>query len=113
MVGGVSRSLRFGPHPPGLGLSLEPQPKDRYARPARTDFAIVRARIGGRWRLGVLRDWKQIKKDGLIVRIEYRDESSANGPACQWFKYRPESVDPLAVDPETGLVVLVPPRLRG
>jgi hypothetical protein len=58
----------------------------------------------------VLREWKQIKKDGLIMHIEYRDENSANGPACQWFKYRPESVDPLVVNPETGSVVC--PRSR-
>lgn len=109
----MSHSLRFGPHPPDLELSLEPQPKDTYARAARHDFAIVRARIGGRWRLGVLREWKQVRKDGLIMRIEYRDESSAAGPVCQWFKYRAESVDPLAVNPETGSVVLVPPHLRG
>ncbi|HTJ71337.1 MAG TPA: hypothetical protein VL551_27600 [Actinospica sp.] len=108
----MSHSLRFGPHPPDLELSLEPQPKDSYARAASHDFAIVRARIGGRWRLGVLREWKQIRKDGLIIRIEYGGEKN-NGPVCQWFKYRAESLDPLAVNPETGAVALVPPHLRG
>jgi hypothetical protein len=30
-----------------------------------------------------------------------------------WFHFEPTSIDPVAVDPETGIVLLLPPRLRG
>lgn len=111
IVCAMSQSLRFGPHPPDLQPPREAAPKDGYARFERRDFEIVRARVEGEWRLGVLREWHRAKH-GWMVRIEFPDQRSIGRSSDVWFQFEPSSVDPLAVDPETG-IVLLPPRLRG
>lgn len=109
---GVSQSLRFGPHPPDLQPPRDASPKDGYARFERRDFQIVRARVAGEWKLGVLREWRR-GKHGWAVRIEFPDRRSPSRSIDVWFQFEPTSIDPLAVDPETGIVLLLPPRLRG
>jgi hypothetical protein len=111
-VCGVSQSLRFGPHPPDLQPPRDAAPKDGYARFERRDFEIVRARVAGEWKLGVLREWRR-GKHGWAVRIEFPDQRSPSRSMDMWFHFEPTSIDPVAVDPETGIVLLLPPRLRG
>ena len=108
----MSQSLRFGPHPPNLQPPHDAAPKDGYARFERRDFEIVRARGAGEWKLGILREWRR-GKHGWAVRIEFSDRRSPSGSIDMWFQFEPASIDPLAVDPETGIVLLLPPRLRG
>ncbi|MFD0633098.1 hypothetical protein ACFQ9X_17470 [Catenulispora yoronensis] len=45
------------------------------------------------------------------MRIELPDPAGSS--VDLWFQFEPASVDPVAVDPDTGMVVLLPPRLRG
>jgi hypothetical protein len=111
-VCGVSHSLRFGPHPPDLQPPSGAAPKDGYARFERRDFQIVRARVAGEWKLGVIREWRRDRR-GWAVRIEFPDPHGPGRSADLWFAFEPASVDPVAVDPETGIVLLLPPRLRG
>ncbi|WP_344668915.1 hypothetical protein [Catenulispora yoronensis] len=106
----MSQSLRFGPHPPDLQPPPGPAPKDGYARFEKRDFQIVRARVAGTWRLGVVREWRRGRR-GWAVRIELPDPAGSS--VDLWFQFEPASVDPVAVDPDTGMVVLLPPRLRG
>lgn len=112
MVGVVSHSLRFGPHPPDLQPPVDASPKDGYARFERRDYQVVRVRVAGEWKLGVLREWRR-GKHGWAVRIEFPDTRSRSRSVDVWYQFDPASVDPVAVDPETGMVVLLPPRLRG
>ena len=111
IVCGMSQSLRFGPHPPDLQPPADAR-KDGYARFEKRDFQIVRARVAGEWKLGVLREWRS-GKHGWAVRIEFPDPRSQSRSRDVWFRFEPASVDPVAVDPETGIVLLLPPRLRG
>jgi hypothetical protein len=108
----MSQSLRFGPHPPDLQPPADAAPKDGYARFERRDFQIVRVRAAGEWKLAVLREWRR-GKHGWTARIEFPDPRSPSRSSDAWFRFEPASVDPLAVDPETGTVLLLPPRLRG
>jgi hypothetical protein len=108
----VSHSLRFGPHPPDLQPPSGAAPKDGYARFERRDFQIVRARVAGQWKLGVVREWRR-GRHGWAVRIEFPDPSGRSSSVDLWFQFEPSSIDPVAVDPETGMVVLLPLRLRG
>lgn len=63
-------------------------------------------------KLGILREWRR-GKHRWAVRIEFSDRRSPSGSIDMWFQFEPASIDPLAVDPETGIVLLLPPRLRG
>lgn len=102
-------SLRFGPHPPDLVLA---DPSGREYRTSRTeaDFQIVRFRLAGRWTLGVLRGWRR-SRDGVIVRIETLDRTSAE-PKALWYRFVPDAIDPVQVETRTGELRLVPPWER-
>jgi hypothetical protein len=106
----VTPSLRFGPHPPDLPLA---DPSGREFRTGRTvdDFAIVRVRLRGRWVLGVLRGWRRAG-DGVILRVEAADPATGDVRAL-WYRFVPESIDPIVANEVTGELRLVPPSLRG
>jgi hypothetical protein len=106
----VTPSLRFGPHPPDLPLA---DPSGREFRTGRTteDFAIVRVRLGGRWVLGVLRGWRRAGAS-VIIRMEAPDPATGDVRAL-WYRFVPESIDPVVANEATGELRLVPPTLRG
>ena len=106
----MTPSLRFGPHPPDLPLA---DPSGREFRTGRTteDFAIVRVRLGGRWVLGVLRGWRRAGAS-VIIRMEAPDPATGDVRAL-WYRFVPESIDPVVANEATGELRLVPPTLRG
>lgn len=106
----MTPSLRFGPHPPDLPLA---DPSGREFRTGRTtdDFAIVRVRLGGRWVLGVLRGWRRAG-DSVVIRMEAPDPATGEVRAL-WYRFVPESIDPVVANQATGELRLVPPTLRG
>ena len=101
----MTASLRFGPTPPDL-VAVRRLPKPGPGFYTRGDFAIVRARIGGHWVLGVACEWTWTATEGTCVRII----TPINGAGMsQWYRFQPESVDRIRVDADTGLVDLIPP----
>ena|SRR5579872_783628 len=108
----MGSSIRFGAPPPDLVVARK-IPKAGSGIYAKHAFTVVRARVSGRWTLGVLREWMHGGPDGWCIRIETADPGLPGAAWSEWYVFRPESVDPLVVDAVTGEVRLTPPELRG
>ena len=87
-------------------------PKAGYGVYVKHVFTPVRARVAGCWVLGVLREWMNSAESGWCVRIETADTRLPGGVRSEWYVFAPQSLDPLAVDADSGEVRLTPPHER-
>ena len=87
-------------------------PKAGYGLYVEHVFTPVRARVAGRWMLGVLREWMNGGSEGWCVRIETEDRKLPGRVRSEWYVFDAQSLDPLAVDADSGEVRLMPPQRR-
>lgn len=103
-------SLRFGPNPHDLQLADPASREFKAAKQETRDFAIVRVRLGGRWVLAVLREWRR-SPSAVYVRLEASLPDSDDLKTL-WYVFASESVDPVTISPATGSLHLIPPEQR-
>lgn len=104
----MNTTIRYGPTPPDLEIGKPP--KATYGIYVAQTFIPVRARVGGAWRLGVVREWIRAGSQGWLVRIETVDGSSKVGVCSEWYVFRPGAIDRLQVAADSGEVRLVAPE---
>ena len=107
----MSASIRYGPTPPDLTVGKPP--KATYGMHVAQTFIPVRARVGGQWRLGVVREWIRAGSGGWLVRIETVDMASKVGVCSEWYEFRAESINRLQVAAASGEIRLAPPVPTG
>lgn len=107
----MSASIRYGPTPPDLTVGKPP--KAAYGMYVAQTFIPVRARVGGAWRLGVVREWLRAGSRGWLVRIETVDTASKVGLCSEWYEFRTEAIDRLQIAAASGEIRLAPPEPTG
>lgn len=103
----MTSSIRYGPTPPDLTVGKPP--KTTYGMYVAQTFIPVRARVGGAWRLGVVREWIGAGSRGWLVRIETVDTASKVGLHSEWYVFRADAIDRLRIEATSGEVRLVSP----
>lgn len=104
----MNASIRYGPTPPDLAVAKPP--KATYGMYVAQTFIPIRARVGGQWRLGVVRECIRAGSGGWLVRIETVDAASRVGLCSEWYEFRAEAIDRLQIAAASGEIRLAPPE---
>jgi hypothetical protein len=95
--------MLYGNPPDGEAKPTRPNWTSESAAGRRMTWRLVIARVSGRWRWAVIRDWLPDGAGGWVCHVEWSDDVVRGGAGGGWFEYDPRWFQPVPAPPADWL----------